>query len=83
VARSQQIPLWKWSRDRPIKVTIFHPVSTLREGGALCDGNANDQFEILNRFLIENVSVDDHCSNQRPALVPLPDVSLGAFLQRR
>jgi hypothetical protein len=75
--KSQQrlAPLWKWSSDRPIKVTIPHLASTQREIGA------SYQFGILNRFLIENVSVGDHCQSDFPALVRLPEVSLGQPFQ--
>ena len=55
---------WKWSSDRPIKVTSPHLVSRAREVGAGCVHrlqDAKNQFGILNRFLIENVSVGDHC----------------------
>jgi hypothetical protein len=71
--KSQQrsASLWKWSSDRPIKVTIPHLASTQREIGA------SRQFGSLNRFLIENVSVGDHCQSDLPALVRLPEVRWG------
>jgi hypothetical protein len=64
-------PLWKWSGDRPIKVTIPHLASTRREIGA------SRQFGSLNRFLIENVSVGEHCQSDFPVVVRLPEVLLG------
>jgi hypothetical protein len=41
----------------------------------------SNQIRILNRFLIENVAVGDHCQGGFPDLVLLPEVSLGATLQ--
>jgi hypothetical protein len=75
--KSQQrlAPLWKWSSDRPVEVTIPHPASTQREIGE------SYQFGILNRFLIENVSVGDHCESDFPAAFRLPEVLLGRPFQ--
>jgi hypothetical protein len=44
-------------------------------------GTFKVSVESLNRFLIENVPVGDHCLEWRPSLVLLPEASLGRPLQ--